>query len=184
MIVPPLWLVGVLYISSSRIDPSKEVVESGKVGAVVVVALVPSSALKPTVCSVDVPMAAAASFEALGFRPAPARAPPCEPFVFCTFALFLFGDELMLMEQGHNTQTTVALPLREFLLECTQTADGRSDLAAEGRKRFWAAKGCMGGPRRQKSSLDSLGIQVGTLNLIKISGVVCTYNPHSLQPCL
>ena len=57
-----------------------------------------------------------------------------------------------------------------------------SDLAAEGRERFWAAKGCMGGPRRQKSSLDSLGIQVGTLNLIKISGVVCTYNPHSLQP--
>ena len=24
----------------------------------------------------------------------PARAPPCEPFVFCTFALFLLGDEV------------------------------------------------------------------------------------------
>ena len=61
------------------------------VAPVVVVALVPSSALKPMVCSVDVPLAATVSFELLGFRPAPAREPPCEPF-FCTFDLFLFGD--------------------------------------------------------------------------------------------
>jgi len=53
------------------------------------------SALKPMVFSVNVPLAATASFELLGFRPAPARKPPCEPF-FCTFDLFLFGDaELM-----------------------------------------------------------------------------------------
>ena len=51
--------------------------------------------MKPMVFSVNVPLAATASFELLGFRPAPAREPPCEPF-FCTFALFLFGDaELM-----------------------------------------------------------------------------------------
>ena len=49
------------------------------------------------------PLAATASFELLGFRPAPAREPPCEPF-FCTFDLFLFGDaELMpLVEQKTN----------------------------------------------------------------------------------
>ena len=50
------------------------------------------------VCSVNVPLAATASFELLGFRPAPSREPPCEPF-FCTFGLFLFGDaELMVVE--------------------------------------------------------------------------------------
>ena len=65
--------------------------------------VVPSSAsssafLKPMVCSVNVPLAATASFELLGFRPAPSREPPCEPF-FCTFGLFLFGDaELMVVE--------------------------------------------------------------------------------------
>ena len=68
---------------------------------VVVVTLVPSSALKPMVCSVDAPLAVTASFELLGFWPAPAREPPCEPF-FCTFDLFLFGDAELMVEKQTN----------------------------------------------------------------------------------
>ena len=55
------------------------------------------------VFSVNVPLAATASFELLGFRPAPAREPPCEPF-FCTFDLFLLAtpSSSCLVEQKKN----------------------------------------------------------------------------------
>ena len=69
--------------------------------ALVVAPVVVPSALKPMVFSVNVPLAATASFELLGFRPAPAREPPCEPF-FCTFDLFLFGDAERMVEQTNG----------------------------------------------------------------------------------
>ena len=66
-------------------------------------------------------MAATASFELLGFRPAPARAPPCDPFVFCTFALFLFGDEV--------TPSMCDFVRRICSSLKTQTADDDTDCA-------------------------------------------------------
>ena len=92
-------------LNSSELLPLAAVAPALVVVPVVVVTLVPSSALKPMVCSVDAPLAVTASFELLGFWPAPAREPPCEPF-FCTFDLFLFGDaermDAELMEQQTN----------------------------------------------------------------------------------
>ena len=73
-------------------------------------------ALKPMVFSVNVPLAATASFELLGFRPAPAREPPCEPF-FCTFDLFLFGNAELIMEQQTNGFCGFVSELRIFAFD-------------------------------------------------------------------
>ena len=60
------------------------------------------------------------------------------PFVFCTFALFLFGDEVTpsagsssdaeLMEQGHQIHSTPPRACAALLVS-TQTADGRRQIS-------------------------------------------------------
>ena len=60
--------------------------------------------------------AATASFELLGFRPAPAREPPCEPF-FCTFDLFLFGDAELMARGAKNEWLFWLFKLRKFAFD-------------------------------------------------------------------
>ena len=78
-----------------------------------------------------------------------------------------------LVQSSYTIVTAVIVAFHRATpdLPGTRTTPGRSrdvqvapqPLMAPGAL-FWAAKGCMGGPRRQKSSFDSLGIQVGLLN--------------------
>ena len=70
------------------------------------------------------PLAATASFELLGFRPAPAREPPCEPF-FCTFDLFLFGDAELIMPRGAKKEWLFGLfELRKIAFDYNGTGWG------------------------------------------------------------